>query len=424
MQIYDIVFIVTIPFYSLAIYFLFHSLLADVESCKTKELVSYVAFSIFMIAVFMLTRLPIIFLICNVFGISLISLCYDVKLLRKLITTIIIYMVIFIVEIVVAGLLGFLEIGAFQNSEFNSVIGIITMRIVTIFISLCIYKFKKRTRMKLPIPTFYYISHILILLGTLYLFVISLENANLSLGQILISAIVVALVNGLIIFIDEKIYSSMLLHSERNILKLQNIAYENQSEIIKQSDKAIRQLRHDMKNHILSLSDMYVNQPHEASGYSKKILRQIDGNTQLVNSNNFTIDSIVNFKLQELRDTATKIKVDISIPSDLNISAYDITVILGNLLDNAVKALFNTDAEPKHLSLSINCNKGNLVILIDNSYTGKLKVHNGEYHTTNPDRSNHGLGLSSVKETILKYEGYIQIKHTDTVFSVAIVLPV
>ena len=65
----------------------------------------------------------------------------------------------------------------------------------------------------------------------------------------------------------------------------------------------------------------------------------------------------------------------IDLPAELNISSFDMTVILGNLLDNAIEAL--RQSENKRLLLSMKLTRGIVRIDIENSYNPKQKKESG-----------------------------------------------
>ena len=79
--------------------------------------------------------------------------------------------------------------------------------------------------------------------------------------------------------------------------------------------------------------------------------------------------------------------------------SFDMTVILGNLLDNAIEAL--RQSENKRLLLSMKLTRGIVRIDIENSYNPKQKKK--------ADQKQHGIGLLSVSHTLEKYHG--DLKH-------------
>lgn len=150
------------------------------------------------------------------------------------------------------------------------------------------------------------------------------------------------------------------------------------------------------------------------------ILDNIESNS-ISKSNNFIIDSIINFKLAVLKDTDTKINLDINVSQNINILAYDLTIILGNLLDNAVTAVLKS--EDKKLDLIMSCNMGNLIILMDNSFNGDLIIENNKFKTTKPFKYGHGMGFNNISKVLENYGGEIRIEHTNNTFSVAVIIP-
>lgn len=418
---YEMIYIVTNPIFTFAIYKLFQALF-DEEAYNVKiEKLSYFLYFISSSILLFITRIPIITLVFTLIFLFLISFNYKSSIQKKIIFSSLIYCILFVIEIVTSVGIGFLDISAFNNSSFSSGAGIILIRTITMIIVYLINKYKKSMKKDFSIPKIYYLAFIVILMGTLYLFTGSLENEYISIYNVIINGIILIIVNITMIVIDEKIYNSILATNEKNILQQQNIAYENQAEIINQSTEAIKSLKHDMKNHLIMLNEIYKNDiKEEIEPYIRKIVEQMD-NESFSQSNNFVIDSIVNFKLSKVKDKGVHISLDINVPHVINILAFDITIILGNLLDNALTAI--DLSKDKWLNLSISTNKGNLIILMDNSFNGNLIIDNGKFKTTKSFKTNHGIGLANVEKSLENYGGEIRTEYTSNTFSVAVLIP-
>ncbi len=417
---YEIIYIATNTIFTFAIYLLFHTFFKEEYNRKTEKL-SYLFYFASSSVLTFITKVPLITMIFTLTFLFIISLNYESSMQKKVIFSSLIYAILFVIEIIVSVSIGFIDILAVHNSTFNSVVGLILIRTITLIVAYLLNRYKNSRKKDFPIPQIYYLALTVILFGTLYLFVISLENNNLTLYNVLISGSILIIVNVTMIVIDEKIYNSFIVMNEKNILKQQNIAYENQAEIINQSTESIKSLKHDIKNHLIMLDEMYKNdKKDEVEPYIRKILKEID-NGAFSQSNNFVIDSIINFKLRKLQNTDTKIYLDISVPQLINIFAYDITVILGNLLDNAITAILQS--ENKKIDLQISYSMGNLIILIDNSFDGKLIIENGKFKTTKSFKVNHGIGLANIEKSLESYGGEIRTEYTSDTFSVAVIVP-
>ena len=118
-------------------------------------------------------------------------------------------------------------------------------------------------------------------------------------------------------------------------------------------------------------------------------------------------------------------KEQISIRTEVRLSnvsrhSFDINVILGNLLENAIEAARQT--EEKKLSVAIREEKGVLRIHIENSYSGILRQEGTKLLTTKKDSDLHGLGLGNVESIVRNYHGEMKIEKRDCLLSVQILL--
>ena len=423
MQVYDIVFIATTPLCAVSIFFLCSAFLSERITTKKVEITSYIIYCTLLSAIFVFTRIPTIFLAFNILGIFLISLNYYARFTQRLVYTLLVYTAMLVVEAIVWRLMGFFEIQAFIDSDFNSVAGILLNRIITLILSRLLYRNRKTTPKIYPVPAYYYIAHMLILAGTVYMFALSLEKEILTMGQVLVSGLVMIIVNGMIIFLDETIYRSIASIHENAILIQQNQAYEKQTELMNQTTSTIRGLKHDMKNHILVMQAIQEsNHPENFNTYANKLLEEIDGTHHFINSGNFVVDSIVNFKVQALQSEDVEIRLNIDVPTTLEILPFDLTTLIGNLLDNAITAVTET-AGRKLLTVHMDCNKGSFVLLLDNSHNGNVMINQGRFQSTKKDAVTHGIGLARIEEMVNKYDGTLQIDYTDELFSVAVIIP-
>lgn len=418
---YEVVYIFTNTIYLLTIYNLFDIFFDDDSCCLKERKIVYILYFIVLSVVFFISRLPVLTLIINMTFLFLISLCYKSSFQKKLFSISFIYSTGILIEIIASIFFGFFELSGLREPSFNSISVLIFTRVFTLIVVYLIKKYTIILKKDYPIPKIYYLEFFVILFGTLYLFITQLTNDDITLSHIMISGFVLILVNVTIIIIDEKIYTSIIIEYRQKTLKQHNDALENQMELLYQSSEAIRILKHDFKNHLVMLSNLYKN-GHicEIDIYIHSLLGDID-NQVIANSNNFVIDSILNFKLNSIKTSDIKINLDLSVPVTINILAHDLTAIITNLLDNAITAC--EKSKEKTLDIKINCNVGNLIILINNSYNGRIIEENGMFKTTNIFGSNHGFGIKSVKHILKKYDGDFRTDYTSNMFYVSVIIP-
>ncbi len=127
-------------------------------------------------------------------------------------------------------------------------------------------------------------------------------------------------------------------------------------------------------------------------------------------------------RLQEAGKRGIRVIVEISVPEQLSVRTFDMTVILGNLLDNAIHACSKLPEDKREIKIVIRYDKGRLIIDIKNQYDNAIRYDRGNIITTHEDRKNHGIGLSNVKQAVEKYQGLLDIEHSDDIFSITALL--
>ena len=187
------------------------------------------------------------------------------------------------------------------------------------------------------------------------------------------------------------------------LIESSNEAYRNQLQIVNESQKKIRFLKHDLNRHIQKLKLLsekenmqaivqYLNEMEDAA-----VIKQ-----EYVKTGNEDVDSLLNYELSLAAEFGTEVICDVNLPENLNISSFDMTIILGNLMDNAIEALRHS--KRKQLKVNIRLHKGIIRIDLENTYDPAYrKKHDGR---------EHGIGLLSVENTLQKYHGKLD-SHTE-----------
>ena len=103
------------------------------------------------------------------------------------------------------------------------------------------------------------------------------------------------------------------------------------------------------------------------------------------------------------------------------IDDLDITIIFSNLIDNALEACSELAESKRKIYLTVMKHNCFLYIYIENEYEN-LQWENEYIKST---KTNHqGLGLDNIKQTVLKYEGNMNIHTENHSFKVELLLPV
>ena len=194
---------------------------------------------------------------------------------------------------------------------------------------------------------------------------------------------------------------------DNDIYKQQTYAYQNQLEVIMESQNRVRALRHDMKNHVLALQVLIQRKEvEEANQYLDSMKNFMTNPQEYVKTGNDMVDSLLNYKIQKANEVLNVVETKISIPEQLRLHSFDLNVLLGNLLDNAIDASMQT--ENKKLKITIKLDKGILFLNICNSCQRIVGGRKNFLETTKEDKVNHGIGLKNVHRIVEKYHGDIE----------------
>jgi signal transduction histidine kinase len=195
--------------------------------------------------------------------------------------------------------------------------------------------------------------------------------------------------------------------------------YRVQCQIMQESVENIRSIRHDMKLHLTAVRDFTANNNSpEATDYLNSLLGDLEKNEIYSSTKNTAFDSIINFKLNSVKQENIKLDIRLSVPPALNIEPADIVTILGNLLDNALDAV--SKVEEKIIKLDIEYSRESLFIQVENTFDGVVKKDNAQIITRKENGGGHGL--KNIRKSVEKYNGHIDISHEGNIFSVGILL--
>ncbi|MDW5300054.1 MAG: GHKL domain-containing protein [Sedimentibacter sp.] len=333
-----------------------------------------------------------------------------------------IYIILISIESIVAIFFGFLDFSIFsKNDEFSSIAGMIVVKILLYIAALFINNYKNMKN-KSVIPYSYWFAIFFIPLTSLFIILTIIEMAADNVYKIIFVIVSLLFVNFFIFYL----YDNLSVQQEEKFEKLrllqQNDYYQKQFELMKTSLNSTKSFRHDMKNHLAVLRLLVgKDENNQAVKHIKQMTDAIITANEYAQSGNIIIDSILNFKLQEAANHGINVSLELNIPEQLNITSFDMSVILGNLLDNAINACLKLEKE-KRLDVKIKYKRARLLIKISNTYNGDLNYIGDKLITSNKDKENHGMGIKNIKSVLDKYDGEMEIEHTENLFTVTLLM--
>lgn len=419
--IYEWVYLITNIFWAYTIYKFMDVFFDNRKAQKIIQISSYIIFFVVISAIYLLINIPVVLMVSNLIALLCLTYNYESTIKKRITSAILIYLVLMCVEIVVGLISGYFNFPIFETNNYSSSFGLIICRVLTYAVVLILNNFKNIKKGE-SVPNSYWFCIALIPITSLYLILLLFQASGLSVQQVLFGIIFIFLINFAAFYLYDVITAALSDKIQSLLILEQNKYYDKQLETIKSSLQTTKSIRHDLKNHMISIKTLIESgDTDESLSYISEIMDDIGTRKDYAASGNTVIDSIINFKFQEAEQRKIRTDLDIKIPDRLEMQSLDMTVILGNLLDNAIKAASKVEEDP-YVSLKMRYDKGRLMIQMDNPYAEEINDQNGNLLTTEPDRENHGFGLQSIRKVIQKYNGTMDIDYQNNIFSISLLI--
>lgn len=192
-------------------------------------------------------------------------------------------------------------------------------------------------------------------------------------------------------------------------LEIQKNNYRN---IMERQDET-RSLWHDIKKYMNVMEVMVQQSTTEDSKILLSTLQEsFSAVENFVDVGNPLINSVLTYGLERASKVGVEIQLDVWVEEHLDISPFDIYIIIGNTLDNAIEAC---SILPQHMDriITVVLHQINHMLYYEivNPFLEKVSKKPGMVH---------GYGLKNVLKYVQKNNGTMQCSHTDSRFSVII----
>ena len=213
---------------------------------------------------------------------------------------------------------------------------------------------------------------------------------------------------------------------DRNTLAYQNGLLEKHCEEVQNMYKQTRGWRHDYHDHIQTMKAyLAMGRTEELSHFLNELDKDLVALDTVIKTGNVMIDAILNSKISLAKSRDIKIDAKAIVPQklDMSFSEIDLSLIIGNHMDNAMEACAGIENPgQRFICIYIDILKGQLYIYIMNSAKGRRK-RSGRIYKSTKDGAFHGLGLMRIDKVVERYNGYLDRQDEDGVFVTEIMLP-
>lgn len=226
------------------------------------------------------------------------------------------------------------------------------------------------------------------------------------------------------------------LHEEKNrsaILERQLNSMEEQLRETERVYAGVRAMKHDMRNQLAVLAEL-TERPGaraEFETYLEQMNRMLGQLEFPCRTGSAAVDTLFGIKCHEMQERVPGIRFDAEgfiVPENLRIYPMDLSVILGNGLDNAIEACERLAAaapdEIPWIRVSALYRTQCFLVEIENSFDGRLsRLPEQEFpETSKGDGQLHGIGLRSIETVARKYHGGVDWSAEGGVFTLTVLL--
>lgn len=195
-------------------------------------------------------------------------------------------------------------------------------------------------------------------------------------------------------------------------LIMQAIQYKNLQEKITDARRA----KHDVRHHIALiqkyLSEGKLDALHD---YLDKYNKSLPTDSLVRFCENTAANAVLLHFAQQAKDNCINYFVKVNIPNDIFVLDTDISVIFGNLIENALESCRNESGNDRKILIRASLTGNSFCITVDNTFSGTLKYTNDD-ELVSTKHKGLGLGTQSVKNIAAHYNGICHFETKDGMF--------
>ena len=212
-----------------------------------------------------------------------------------------------------------------------------------------------------------------------------------------------------------------LLDENMRMMKKQLVLQEQNYQLLTEHFEDIRTMRHDMRQHLRILGELQKDGDYEGlADYLGSISRMNDDLNAAPICQNLVVNAILHYCSEEARRLHITLTLNVSLPETLPIENWELGVLFGNLVENALEASQKLPVPERKIFVQAGLSDHNLVITVKNNYNGSFLRKENQFYSSKHDGP--GIGLSSVQSLTDKYGGKLFIDPGEETFQASVII--
>ena len=185
--------------------------------------------------------------------------------------------------------------------------------------------------------------------------------------------------------------------------------------------KDMRGYKHDFHHHLQTLKgQLEAGEVDRALAYIEQLDNQLMNVDNLLKTGNVSLDAILSAKIAQAKVDSITVTVKANVPDSLTISDVELSIIIGNLLDNAIEACRSVESN-RFIRIYISM-KGKMLYFSMLNSSGEKKKKTGSLFATQKEGV-HGFGLRRAEAILEEHGGWVKYNSEDGAFTSEFLVP-
>ena len=211
---------------------------------------------------------------------------------------------------------------------------------------------------------------------------------------------------------------NLRLQENNHLLEMQNLQYDYLQDKIKET----RRYKHDVRHHIALMQELLKKGEYDKlSEYLNSFRDSMPDISERIYCKNTSVSALLAYFAQIAESSGIEYKVSADIPDDIKIDITDLSVLFGNLIENAIHGCVSDSAKNKKIIIRAKADSYSLCLTVDNTFTGTI-LTDPEGGFLSSKRKGKGIGTESVKNIAAKYNGVAKFEYGDGMFYASVML--
>ena len=185
--------------------------------------------------------------------------------------------------------------------------------------------------------------------------------------------------------------------------------------------KEMRGYKHDFHHHLQTLKgQLEAGEVDRALAYIEQLDNQLMNVDNLLKTGNVSLDAILSAKIAQAKVDSITVTVKANVLDSLTISDVELSIIIGNLLDNAIEACRSVESN-RFIRIYISM-KGKMLYLSMLNSSGEKQKKTGSLFATQKEGM-HGFGLRRAEAILEEHGGWVKYNSEDGAFTSEFLVP-